>query len=489
MSEIKRYDTIIIGAGIAGLYVASRLPKSMNVLVLCKDIPWECNTFYAQGGMVTALDENDVPLHIEDTLKAGSYHNDKRAVEILSKDSLITTKEFIESGMKFDTDENGNLLYTKEAAHSTSRILHAGGDATGRYIHMHLMNINPHKLQKNTLVYDLLIEGGRCYGVRAMINYKPYTLYSNSVVIASGGIGSLYKYNTNARTVSADIHGICSEKGIRLRDMEFMQFHPTVFVNTPFARKFLLTEALRGEGAWIVDEDGKRFLFDYDKRGELASRDIVSRAIFLYKRETGKKVYLDFSMFDEAWFKKRFPNITKTFSALGYNLPKDRIEISPAFHYANGGIDCDIDTRVPGIKGLYVVGEAARTGVHGANRLASNSLLEGVVFASRCANAILNDDNHIPKEPIFEKDYDTLLHKENDKKYKHQLREIMWKDVGIVRTKEGLLEAKNFIYDTKSKNIGRLLELRLNTAAEIVRAALRREESLGSHYIENSQKD
>jgi len=389
--------------------------------------------------------------------------------------------------MPFDRDENGKLLYTKEAAHSTERILHAGGDATGRYMHMFLMEQNPHKLQKNSLVYDLLIENGRCYGVRVMVDYKPVTLYANSIVIASGGIGSLYQYNTNSRTVSADIHGICVEKGIEVADMEFMQFHPTVFVNTPYARKLLLTEALRGEGAHIVDEDGKRFLFDYDERGELASRDIVSRSIFLYKRKTGKKVYLDFSMFEPKWFRKRFPNITKTFEAIGYKLPLDRVEISPAFHYANGGIDCDLDGRVPGIKGLYVVGEAARTGVHGANRLASNSLLEGAVFSARCAKAILKDNNHWEIEPNFDKDYDTLLHEENDKKYKHQLRKIMWEKVGIVRTKKGLLEAKNFIYDTKSKKIGRLLELRLNTAAAIVWAAIRREESLGSHYIEKDK--
>jgi L-aspartate oxidase len=486
MADIKKYDVIIIGAGLAGLYLASKLPESMNVVVLCKDIPWECNTFYAQGGIVTALDEDDVPLHINDTLTAGAFHNKKEAVEVMSKESIALREDMLKSGMPFDVDKDGNLLYTKEAAHSASRILHAGGDATGRYMHMHLMSTNPHKLQKNTLVYDLLIEDGRCYGVRAMINYKPYTMYANSVVIASGGIGSLYQYNTNSRTVSADIHGICVEKGIDLRDMEFMQFHPTVFVETPLARKLLLTEALRGEGAHIVDDDGNRFLFNYDDRGELASRDIVSRSIFLYKRETGKKAYLDFSMFEPKWFANRFPNITKKFATLGYNLPKDRVEISPAFHYANGGIECDLEARVPGIKGLYVIGEAARTGVHGANRLASNSLLEGAVFANRCAKSILNDKNCNEKEPGFEKDYDTMLHQENDKKYKHQLRAIMWKDAGIVRTKQGLLEAKNFIYDTKSKNIGRLLELRLNTAAAIVMAALRREESLGSHYIEKN---
>lgn len=463
------------------------LPKSMKVLVVCKDIPWECNTFYAQGGIVTALDELDIPLHIKDTLSAGSYHNIKNSVEILSKESLDIRQDLLNRGMEFDRGESGELLYTKEAAHSTSRILHAGGDATGRYMHYFMMMQNRHLLQRNTLVYDLLIQKGRCYGVRAMVNYRPTTLYANHIIIASGGIGSLYEYNTNSRTVSADIHGICVEKGISLSDMEFMQFHPTVFVKTPFARKLLLTEALRGEGAHIVDDEGRRFLFDYDPRGELASRDIVSRAIFDYKRKTNKEVYLDFCMFEEKWFNRRFPNITKTFESLGYHLPKDRVPISPAFHYANGGIACDIYGRIPGIEGLYVAGEAARTGVHGANRLASNSLLEAVVFAKRVVDYILGSSMQYDNIPKFEKDYDTQLHKEHDKEIKEALRETMWKDVGIIRTKKGLLEAKNFIYDAKNRDIGRLLELRLNTATAIVNSALAREEPLGSHYIEDEE--
>ena len=483
---MKKFDIIIIGAGIAGLYAAMKIPKSMKALVVCKDIPWECNTFYAQGGIVTALNKDDIPLHIQDTLNAGANHNDNKAVEIMSKESLKIREELLRMGMEFDRDSNGNLLYTKEAAHSNSRILHAGGDATGRYMHYFFMQNNPHLLQRNTLVYDLLIEGGRCYGIRAMVNYRPTTIYADNVIIASGGIGSLYAYNTNSRTVSADIHGICIEKGIELEDMEFMQFHPTVFVKTPFARKFLLTEALRGEGAYVVDENGYRFLFDYDKRGELASRDIVSRAIFDYKRKTGLEVYLDFSMFDEDWFRKRFPNITHTFKALGYNLPKDRVPISPAFHYANGGIACDDRGKISGIEGLYVAGEAARTGVHGANRLASNSLLEAAVFAKRAVEDIISKSAYSGKIPHFDKDYDTQLKKENDKEYKYQLRDIMWKDVGIIRNRQGLLEAKNFIYDIKNRDIGRLLALRLNTAASIVESALKRKESLGSHYIEDN---
>ena len=482
---MEKYDVLIIGAGIAGLYAAMQLPASKKVLVVCKDIPWECNTFYAQGGMTTALNESDIPSHIEDTMAAGSFHNSKEAVEILSRTSLETTQDIIDKGMEFDTDGEGNILYTREAAHSVERIIHAGGDATGRYMHYFMMVQNKHQLQKNTLVYDLLIEDGRCFGVKATVNYEPTTIYADDVIIASGGIGSLYEFNTNSRTVSADIHGICVEKGIALADMEFMQFHPTVFVETPYARKLLLTEALRGEGAHVVDEDGRRFLFDYDERGELASRDIVARGIFTHTRKTGQKAYLDFSMFEKSWFVHRFPNITHTFATLGYDFPKDKISISPAFHYANGGIKCDTNGCIEGMEGLYVIGEAARTGVHGANRLASNSLLEGAVFAKRAVAHLLTKAHKVIEIPKFEKDYGNILHKENDKIYKHKLRQIMWEDIGIIRTTKGLHEAKNLIYDMKNKEIGRLLELRLNTASAIVDAALARKESLGSHYVES----
>jgi len=486
---LNRYDVLIIGAGIAGLYSAMNIPSTKKVLVICKDVPWECNSFYAQGGMVTALGESDIDSHVEDTIVAGAYHNNREAVEIMSRTSIETTANIISLGMEFDKDSSGSILYTKEAAHSRERIIHAGGDATGRYMHYFMMVQNRHKLQRNTLVYDLLIEDGRCYGVKATVNYKPTTILADNVIIASGGVGSLYQFNTNSRTISADIHGICVEKGIALADMEMMQFHPTVFVKTPYARKLLLTEALRGEGAFVVNSAGERFLFDYDSRGELASRDIVSRAIFDYKRKhPDEEVYLDFSMFDRDFFHKRFPNITQTFYALGYYFPQDRVPISPAFHYAVGGIKSDTYGRIDGMEGLFVVGEAASTGVHGANRLASNSLLEGVVFAKRAVDFILSQSKTTLNTPSFDKDYGNILHKPNDKLYKQKLRQVMWNEIGIIRTKEGLHKAKNLIYDMKNREIGRLLELRLNTASAIVESALAREESLGTHYIEQTQQ-
>nr|MBL0721472.1 FAD-binding protein [Sulfurovaceae bacterium] len=310
-------------------------------------------------------------------------------------------------------------------------------------------------------------------------------IYADNIIIASGGVGSLYQFNTNSRAISADIHGICVEKGIPLADMEMMQFHPTVFVKTPYARKLLLTEALRGEGAFIVNEKGERFLFNYDNRGELASRDIVSRAIFDYKRKhNNEDVYLDFSMFGKEFFHKRFPNITRSFSSLGYAFPEDRVPISPAFHYAVGGIKSNTYGKVYGITNLFAIGEASSTGVHGANRLASNSLLEGLVFAKRSIEYILSQKNKDYEIPSFDINYGTILHKENDKEYRERLRSIMWHDIGIIRTKDGLRKAKNLIYDMKNQEIGRLLELRLNTASAIVESALARDESLGAHYME-----
>lgn len=490
------FDVIIVGAGVAGLYAALNLPKSLKVLILCKEQPWECNTFYAQGGIAVAKDVDDIPLHIKDTLNAGAGMCDEQAVKTLSAESLEVLEDLISRQTPFDRDEEGNLLFTKEAAHSTSRIIHAGGDCTGRVLHSHLIAQVSHTLWKNATVTELLVEGNHCYGVSVLTKRGNYNLYAKHIILASGGVGALFEYHTNAYTISSELHGMILENGLKLKDMEMLQFHPTVFVKTPYARKMLLSEALRGEGAKIVDFWGNRFLFDYDVSGELAPRDKVARSIFDYKmklREKNpnmpqeqKEVYLDLSPFSKEFFYERFPNIARNLNMLGYELPKDRIPISPAFHYCMGGIQTDDVGRVVGMQNLYAMGECACTGVHGANRLASNSLLEGLVFSRRSAKEILGSYGIGDKEWIkreFPLHMQTLQ-KEQDENLKAILRHLMWNKVGIIRRKSGLNEALGGVEVMLQSGVGRLLRLRLLTAKNIIESALKRDFSVGAHYIE-----
>lgn len=482
-----KYDVIIVGAGVAGLYAAIHLPRDKKVLIINKRETFKCNSFYAQGGIALAIDEADVPLHVQDTLDAGAGLCDEGAVKVLSENSKAIIDDLIARGFEFDRDEKGNLLYTKEAAHSKERILHAGGDATGRYMHYFLLQQNPHPMLSDARVVDLLIKDGECYGVTVLDHRESRNIYADSVIIASGGVGSLYEYHTNAPCISADIQGLCVMKGIELSDMEMMQFHPTVYVGSNSAQKLLLTEALRGEGAAVEDEKGKRFLFDYDERGELASRDIVSKAIYDHSKKTGMQTYLSFKNFDREYFVKRFPNIYKNLQLLGFDVPVQRVPISPAFHYAIGGIKTDINGAVPNVGSLYAIGEVASTKVHGANRLASNSLLEGLVFGKRAVEEILKKDRKKPSVEFGVSD-DVMSYKE-DKAKKNLLRKIMWENVSIVRTKSGLKKALEDINALLNEKIGKLLKFRLLTAREIVKAALARDESIGVHFIKKDDDD
>jgi len=468
-----KFDCLIIGSGIAGLWAAKYLnEKGFKTLIVTKNQVWDSNSFYAQGGVTMAVDNDDISLHIEDTLKAGVFHNDKEAVRILSESSIDLKKELIKYGFNFDKE------ITKEAAHSVKRVYHAGGDATGRELHKYLFKKDKSYLLDEAVVFDILIDNDLAYGVSVVKNGEKFNVYADNILIASGGIGALYKYDTNARTISGDLQGIAVEKGIKLNDMEMTQFHPTVFIEIKTSQKLLLTEALRGEGAWVVDENNKRFLFEYDKRGELAGRDIVSRAIFMHQQK-GHKVFLDVSMFEEKYFQNRFPTIYNKLKDYDIDVPYEKIPISPAFHYFMGGIEVDKNSKVKGFKNLYAVGEAANTKVHGANRLASNSLLECFVFAKRASDEIIKQ-NIKTKEKSF-KINEEVLHKSDDKKYKNMLRKYMWEKVGIIRSSEGLKETLEFIETTVPK-LGRLAKLRFLTAREIVKAALKREESLGAHY-------
>jgi len=477
------YDVLIIGTGIAGLHCALTLPKELSVLIVSKDYAWECNTFYAQGGVAVAKDASDIALHVSDTLSAGAGHCVKEAVDVLCSEGPKAIASLIERGFRFDADANGNLLYTKEAAHSTNRILHAGGDATGREIHLFMMQHVPFPILYNTQVTDLLMHENTCYGVRVLYAGEIINLYAKKVVIASGGVGSLYEYHTNARTISADMQGICLSHGMELADMEMMQFHPTAFVLGSAVRKQLLSESLRGEGAKVVDDEGRRFVFDYHPDGELAPRDVVSRAIFDYKQKSGKEVYLDVSDFEESHFQKRFPSIYFNMKNIGYNLPHDRIPISPAFHYSMGGIRTNMNGEVLHVKHLYAIGEAAHTGVHGANRLASNSLLEGLVFSQRAALHLLSSLSNTEHIVSFS-EKEAILIFEGDKILKNELRHLMWCHAGIVRNEANLHFARKRVKEMLELPIGKLLRLRLLVSEEIIKSALNRKASLGAHFIQ-----
>ena len=474
-----RVDFLIIGAGIAGLNIARLIPKDYSTVIISKGSLWDCNTFYAQGGIATAKDKDDVSSHIEDTLKAGDGLSDIQAVKKMSENSIEAIQNLIDNGFKFDS-KNGKLLYTKEAAHSTNRILHADGDATGRVLHKFLLLKTKHKIYTDSIVVDLFIKDKICYGAEVIIEGESKKIYANYTIIASGGVGELYSNNTNSKSISGDIQGICIEKGISLKNMEMMQFHPTVLLKDDGTR-MLLTEALRGEGAYIIDKNGKRFLFDYHKDGELAPRDVVSRAIFDYSIKYDSKIYLSFSEFKAGFFKKRFPNIYKNLLALGFEIPLEPIPISPAFHYAMGGIDVDLNSQVKNIKHLFAIGEASCTGVHGANRLASNSLLEAIVFSKIAIEHILKDFHKL--EPVkFSKNYKNIKKNINIEK---QLSYLMWQKVGIVRSDNRLKEALNEIESYLKLNLDRLTYLRVLTAKNIVKSALSRENSVGAHFKEN----
>ncbi len=481
------YDYLIVGSGIAGLNAARYIPRDKKVLVVCKKSPWECNTFFAQGGVASAVNKYDIDSHVNDTLNAGVYLNDKRAVEILSQKSIKVIKDLVKSGMKFDLNDKGQLAYTKEAAHSRSRILHADGDATGRELHMFLLQSCEHEVLSDSIVIDLLYQDKVCYGVHLIHENKDKIIYAHNTILASGGVGSIYKYHTNSTTIAGDIQGICFEKGIKLKDMEMMQFHPTVFVDAPNARKQLLTEALRGEGAIIEDEEGYAFLKEYHKDAELAPRDVVSRAIFDYSQKNDTQIYLSLKNFTKKFFKKRFPNIYKDLKSAGFDLPFERVPISPAFHYSMGGVEVDYKSKVKNTKNLYAIGELACTGIHGANRLASNSLLEGLVFSKLAVDNALKTGFRINIKDYKQEIKTFVLQKDGDKVLKNALRHLMWTNVAIVREKQKLIDAYEEINSYIDEDIGRLLFLRLLTAKSIIQSAINRKESIGAHYLKENE--
>ncbi len=503
----SKYSTVIIGSGISGLYAALKIEQqkktSDGILLITKSKLNNSNSCYAQGGMVAVLDENkndSVELHVSDTLKAGAGLSELQAVEFISKNSNKVVKDLLNFGVDFDRDEEGNFTLTKEAAHSVRRILHSGGDATGREMTLSLCeavkNNKNIEIRENSMAVDLLVNSqNECQGLIVLnsLTGEYEVIYSNALILATGGIGQLYKYTTNPLGATGDGIALAYRAGAQLQDMEFVQFHPTAlaFNNPNNYNRFLISEAVRGEGAKLCDKNGVEFMHKYDPRKELAPRDIVARSIFKEMHETNcSNVYLNATVIEKDKLLKRFPTIAKKCESCNIDITKDYIPVAPAAHYFMGGIKTNINGETS-IKNLYAIGETASTGLHGANRLASNSILECVVCAYQVAKSINLPEKKFDdfSETISTYENNTFLQKVDINKFKTELKDLMWENVGIFRTGEKLkkaLERINSIQKEVSEiqNTYEWYELRnmLIVSKLITECALKRQESRGSHY-------
>src|SRR5215468_1434376 len=399
-------DYIVLGSGVAGLRAAVELARDGRVVVLTKDRLDESNTEYAQGGVAVAMsDDDEISLHFEDTLKAGAGLCDEQAVRVLVEEGPRYITELIEWGARFDR-EGGALAFTQEAAHSRRRILHANGDSTGREIVRaliaHARKQSNIQLVAHAATVGLIVEDGRCAGVRFIDPNESLRreLRARAVVLATGGAGQVFAQTTNPSVATGDGMAMAFAAGAMMCDLEFVQFHPTALA-LPDAPRFLLSEALRGEGAILRNHAGEAFAKSYDARGELAPRDIVARAIVAEMERTGARwMCLDLTHLNADFLRERFPNIFETCLRHGLDLTKDQLPVSPAAHYVMGGVRTDTHGRTT-LAGLYAAGEVACTGVHGANRLASNSLLEGLVFGARAGAAAIEDSFPRPPRVIY----------------------------------------------------------------------------------------
>ena len=508
----SKFSAVIIGSGIAGLYAALKIEQQLQlpngVLLITKSKLGESNSYYAQGGMVAVLKENEndsVESHVTDTIKAGAGLSELDTIRFISENSDKVVKDLLKFGVEFDRDENGKFTLTKEAAHSVRRILHSGGDATGREMEIALCQAV--KENKNITVYedtvavDLLIDGEVCGGVILLNAQDEYeTIYSNTVVMATGGLGQLYQYTTNPKGATGDGFALSYRAGALLQDMEFVQFHPTALAFDGAENRFLISEAVRGEGAKLCDEFGMEFMFKYHEKKELAPRDIVARSIFCEMNNNGDPcVFLNATGLGEEKLLKRFPTIAKKCKEYDIDIAQDLIPVAPAAHYFMGGVKTNIRGE-SSIKGLYAIGEVSSTGLHGGNRLASNSLLECVVCAYEVAEYLNNIG--LPVEENFENNqtFKTIIEKySNDvelvqvdvKALKDELQATMWSGVGIFRNEQVMKSAQDNIaklskeFNREDKCLSKdEYELRnmLITAELIVRSALNRKESRGAHY-------
>jgi L-aspartate oxidase len=487
-------DFIVIGSGVAGLRASIALSESGGrVTVLTKDKASESNTEYAQGGVAVVLsDDDDAELHEEDTLVAGAGLCDVDAVETLVAEGTKYIKQLIDWGTEFDR-ERGKLVFTQEAAHSRRRILHAHGDSTGKEIVRSLIARAGVERSINLLPFanteSLIVRDGRCVGVRFLdpILRAPREVLANAVILCTGGAGQLFLHTTNPTVATGDGMAMAYFAGAEMADMEFIQFHPTA-LSVEGAPRFLLSEAMRGEGGVLRNSLGERFMERYDERLELAPRDIVSRSIVAEMRRTGSRnVFLDMTALDGDFLRTRFPKIYETCKAFGLDIAVDLLPVSPASHYCMGGVRTDLWGRTT-VPGLYAAGEVSCTGVHGANRLASNSLLEGLVFGARAGEAAAKDglefqvsesesvlpDSGYGKSGTRSSELATAVRK--------RVKRVMWERVGILREASALRRAIAEFDQIARSNLSVSSRNFVTLAGLVARAALWREESRGGHF-------
>ena len=488
-------DFLVIGSGVAGLRAAIELARHGRVLIVTKDIPTESCTEYAQGGVAVALsDEDEVGIHFEDTIKAGAGLCMEEAVAILVEEGPARILELIEWGAEFDK-EGAKLAFTREAAHSRRRVVHAKGDSTGREMERVLLSkvlsLKGLRASRFSTAVDLIIMDGACRGASILRGNEFVTVYAKATVLTTGGAGQVFSRTTNPRVATGDGIALAYRAGAVLQDMEFVQFHPTaLFIST--APQFLLSEAMRGEGAVLRDSKGELFMSRYHPDAELAPRDIVSRAIISQLKVTkSSNVCLDLTHLDSGFVKKRFPRIYETCLKYDLDITRDLIPVSPAAHYMMGGVRTGLD-GMSGIPGLFAAGEVACTGVHGANRLASNSLLEGLVFGYRAGMAAAAYGQMLENVRSSKKLGDmrvTMPESLNLSEVRTLIRRTMWDMVGIIRSEESLGNARKRLaefrdildmdFDTRA---GLELKNMLTVALMITAAADSRKGSVGGHY-------
>ena len=486
MTDRIRTRFLVVGSGVAGLHTAWRASADGDVLLLTKRSLFDSSTAYAQGGIAAALGAGDSPaLHRQDTLAAGAALCDAAAVQVLVEEGPARVRELQTAGAHFDLDPRGRLKLGREAAHSKNRIVHAHGDQTGaevaRTLVARVRDAKRVRVLERARVLDLIVRRGVCYGVRASIKGRATDIIADATVLATGGCGQIYRYTTNPVVATGDGFAISHRARVTLADMEFVQFHPTALATreNPLA---LISEAVRGEGAILVNARGVRFMPARHRLAELAPRDVVARAIFREQRHAGGPVFLDARKLGER-FVERFPGIFALCQARGIDPRVDLIPVTPAAHYMMGGVVTDLSGRSSAAR-LYAVGEVARTGVHGANRLASNSLLEGLVFAERVARdmSAMARLTRVPAASSWK--VPPLADRGAAQVAADNIRDVMWEHAGIVRTARGLRTARERLAEIGVRLTAGMTEERnmLQTAQLVVEAALRRRESRGGHY-------